>query len=314
MISVIVPVFNVEPYLSRCLDSLLAQDLRDIEIIVVDDGSTDGSPAICDAYRDCDARIRVFHTQNRGLSAARNLGIGNARGEWVMFVDSDDWVEPGFCQTPYRAAVESGADLVIFGFTVFKEDGRIDTKGFRMEAPVPPQAAVEFGINAAWNKLYRRALFDGIRYPEGRLFEDALTTYRLVYRAHRIAALDAPLYNYKKRQKSISTTCDERSCREKLLAAFERYDGLLSLGYPPEKLERGLLFDALHYLMRTEPDGTALYARAGGIVSACQGIPDGLKPVERNAIKLWRLNETLFHRYCRDMGLKVAPPERSHRQ
>ena len=94
MISVIVPVYNVEPYLRKCLDSILAQTYRNLEILVIDDGSTDGSGRICDEYAGRDERIKVFHTENHGLSCARNLGLDNANGEWIGFVDSDDWIEP----------------------------------------------------------------------------------------------------------------------------------------------------------------------------------------------------------------------------
>ena len=109
MISVIVPVYNVELYLRKCLNSVVNQTYRDLEILIIDDGSTDGSGEICDEYRK-DERVRVFHTDNRGLSCARNLGLDNATGEWIGFVDSDDWIEPDMYEVLIRRAEETGAD------------------------------------------------------------------------------------------------------------------------------------------------------------------------------------------------------------
>ena len=113
MISVIIPVYNVGDYINKCLASLAEQTMDDCEFIVIDDGSTDNSRIIIDEYCK-DPRFHCFHTNNRGLSAARNLGIEKAHGEWLMFVDGDDWVEPDFCRAPYRAAMDYEADLIIF--------------------------------------------------------------------------------------------------------------------------------------------------------------------------------------------------------
>ncbi len=114
LVSVIVPVYKVEPYLERCLDSLLNQTLKEIEIIIIDDGSPDRCGQICDAYAARDDQFRVVHQENRGLSAARNVGIEMAQADYLMFVDSDDWVHPDYCRLPYEAAVEHGVELVIF--------------------------------------------------------------------------------------------------------------------------------------------------------------------------------------------------------
>lgn len=118
MISVIVPIYNVEAYLPKCLDSLAAQTFPDAEFILIDDGSTDRSAEIASAYVGADPRFFVYHTTNHGLSAARNLGIEKARGDWLMFVDPDDYVTPDFCETPYRDALREEADLVIFGYSM----------------------------------------------------------------------------------------------------------------------------------------------------------------------------------------------------
>jgi glycosyltransferase involved in cell wall biosynthesis len=114
MISVIVPVYNVKPYLRKCLDSIINQTYRDLEILIIDDGSTDGSGDICDEYRK-DDRIKVFHTENRGLSAARNLGLDNTTGNWIGFIDSDDWIEPDMYEVLLRKAEETRADIIECG-------------------------------------------------------------------------------------------------------------------------------------------------------------------------------------------------------
>ena len=124
-LSVLVPVFNVERFLPRCLDSLAAQSLPGIEILLIDDGSTDASGRICEEYAARDARFRVIHQENRGLSAVRNRSLEEAAGEYLMFVDADDWVEPDFCETPWRCAVEQDADVVFFRYRRTKENGEI---------------------------------------------------------------------------------------------------------------------------------------------------------------------------------------------
>ena len=166
LVSVIVPVYKVEPYLERCLDSLVAQTLKEIEIIVIDDGSPDRCGEICDAYAAKDARFRVVHQENRGLSAARNAGIELARADYLMFVDSDDWVEPEFCRLPYEAAVEHGAELVMFSYE--KTDGsrgRVCPQGFEEGAKdrVTALKMLLHGVGmVAWNKFYHKKLFSDI--------------------------------------------------------------------------------------------------------------------------------------------------------
>ena len=126
MISVIIPVYNVEPYLRKCLDSIVNQTYRDLEILVVDDGSTDGSGAICDSYAEKDERVVVFHTENRGLSAARNLGLDNAKGEWINFLDSDDWMDSECFEFAISVAEDKKADLVFWGYVKEYENHSIE--------------------------------------------------------------------------------------------------------------------------------------------------------------------------------------------
>ena len=219
LVSVIVPVYKVEPYLERCLDSLADQTLKEIEIIVIDDGSPDRCGEICDAYAAKDARFRVVHQENCGLSAARNVGIELAQADYLMFVDSDDWVHPDYCRLPYEAAVEHGAELVMFQYR------RIEKEKERLWLPDEPEGikSQDDGIRilfqgagmVAWNKLYHNRLFREIRFPEGRFFEDNAVAHRIVYSAQKIFFLRCPLYYYVIREGSITRSKDYKKYKDR---------------------------------------------------------------------------------------------------
>ena len=212
LVSIVVPVYQVETYLDACVSSLLAQSYPHIEILLVDDGSTDRSPALCEAWAERDARVRVLHQRNGGLSAARNTGIEAARGDWLVLVDSDDRVAVDFVAQLLCAAQTAHADMAVCSFVydygetreplhpVIREEQATFT-GQELTQEYFSLRAVEFTV--AWNKIYRRELFAGVRYPERRLHEDEFTTYRLIYRAKRVAWLSAPLYYYRQRPGSI---------------------------------------------------------------------------------------------------------------
>ena len=236
-VSVIVPVYNVEPYLRRCIDSLINQTLENIEIILVDDGSTDGCETICDEYADNDSRIRVIHQENRGLSEARNVGIDKARADYLMFVDSDDWVEPKFCELPLTMAKKQQADIVMFQFRLF-QDGKPEKqrchfidKGIKTQAEALELIQGAFGM-AAWNKLYHRNLFRRNRYPKGKNYEDVFLTPVLVHEAKRIVYTSTVLYNYEKRPGSITTVLSAKNAQDKFDAITLTTQHLIDWGYP----------------------------------------------------------------------------------
>ena len=212
-VSVIVPVYNVGGYLRNCIDSIVAQTLKDIEIILVDDGSTDESGKICDEYAAQDKRIRVIHKTNGGLSSARNSGIDAATAPFLMFIDSDDWVEQGFCEKPYLAAKNYNADLVLFTFCIIHGDGTAVQKETGMRGGLLNEAeAIHYNVtfaHAAWLGLYHRRLFDNVRYPEGKLYEEAATTHKLIHTAQKIWLLNTPLYNYRVGRPGSITTANE---------------------------------------------------------------------------------------------------------
>lgn len=204
LISIIVPVYRVEDYLERCVESLRAQTYENLEIILVDDGSPDGCPGLCDGFAKKDNRIRVIHQENRGLSGARNTGIDVARGEYLAFVDSDDYVAPDFIRLLYEFLEESGCAISQCRFAYVQGEALPDSDGdawriYRGESLMeqlygPEEEATYFVV--AWNKLYRWELFRDIRYPEGKIHEDEATTYRLFHQGKKLAFLDRALYGY----------------------------------------------------------------------------------------------------------------------
>ena len=205
-VSVVVPIYNVAAYLPKCIDSVLAQTFRDYELILVNDGSTDDSPAIAEAYAQKDSRIRVVHKQNGGLSDARNEGMKYASGTYISFVDSDDFIEPVMLEKCVQALHDTGADMVIFDYyQYYQATGKKEVITNRFEAgrtySLSDTPELLTGIaNAAWNKIYRRTLFteNGILYPWGCLYEDLGTTYRLLARAEKVTFVNEPLYDYLK--------------------------------------------------------------------------------------------------------------------
>lgn len=204
-ISVIVPVYKVEPFLHRCVDSILAQSCSDFDLILVDDGSPDSCGAICEEYASKDSRIHVIHRENGGLSAARNSGIdwafANSDSQWLAFVDSDDWVHPEFLEYLYRAAQDTGSMISVCGFYRTGGETSSEREAFSCEALSADDyyctEEIHEGLTAvAWNKLYHKSLFASLRYPVGKLHEDEFTTYKAVYAAGTVAVIRNNLYAY----------------------------------------------------------------------------------------------------------------------
>lgn len=211
-ISVIVPIYNVEQYLHKCIDSIVNQTYHNLEIILVDDGSPDQCGKICDEYAEKDSRIIVIHKPNGGLSEARNAGLNIAKGDYILFVDSDDWLETNACESVINFAKDHNADIVTFG-VIFVQDGKKTYSHFGLKGKVSPSDCIkgmvyqihENGIyNYAVNKLYSKVLFKSIRYEKGKLAEDQGTTYKLFHNAHNIWVCEMNLYNYFQRDNSIS--------------------------------------------------------------------------------------------------------------
>lgn len=228
-ISVIVPVYKVEAYLARCVESILAQTYRDFELILVDDGSPDRCGELCEEYAKKDGRVRALHQENGGLSAARNTGIdwafANSDSRWLAFVDSDDWVHPVFLQTLYTTAEQTLCKISACG--LYRTGGeeiptQVDFSAACLNADDYYCGQMHDGLTAvAWNKLYHKSLFKNLRYPIGKLHEDEFTTYRAIYAAGKIGVTPARLYAYYQNPEGIMRS-QWNPRRMHMLEAFEQ--------------------------------------------------------------------------------------------
>lgn len=209
LISVIVPVYNVRPYLKRCIDSIIAQTYSNLEILLVDDGSTDGSGELCDAYARQDARVQVIHKKNAGQAAARNDAIDIARGSYLGFVDSDDFIDCRMFEILYQDLTEHDAQISIVTFQEFTEEKEVTVSRNLMSIEcqagekILQKLLLEEKIgDFSWNKLYRRELFKEIRYPVGRMMEDQGIMYKLVDQCTKVTYRPIRLYFYYQRPDS----------------------------------------------------------------------------------------------------------------
>ncbi|MBR6918161.1 MAG: glycosyltransferase family 2 protein [Clostridia bacterium] len=205
-ISVIVPVYKVEKYLDRCVSSILEQTFSDFELILVDDGSPDKCGEMCDAYAEKDDRITVIHKENGGLSDARNAGIDIANGEYLSFVDSDDYVAPDFLESMYGAIDRTGCMMSVCGIESFDDNGATDA----IYSPASEETVVigedmyeSLYQPSAWSKMYHRSIFDDIRYPVGRLFEDCFIYHLILDKIDKLVYVGKTLYYYYIRTDSI---------------------------------------------------------------------------------------------------------------
>ncbi len=231
-ISVIVPVYNVAEYLGKCVDSIMGQTYKNLEILLVDDGSKDNSGEICDEYALKDSRIRVIHQKNGGLSAARNTGLNAASGEYVFFCDSDDYIELDALEKLHSKLAADNADIVACGFSeVWEKEGKVTNKKAFTSNSTGRWSGHESIIQmmrtnnictVAWNKLYKRDLFDDVRFPEGRVHEDEATIYKALYKAKIVSFLPVSLYNYIQRNESIMHSQNDKRNDDLIMAGTER--------------------------------------------------------------------------------------------
>lgn len=209
LISIIVPIYNVEQYLDRCVKSIVEQTYTNLEIILVDDGSPDRCPAMCDAWAKRDPRIKVIHKANGGLSDARNAGLEIVAGEYIAFADSDDLIAADYVQQLYEAIQGTGVRMAACDTFSFYEEQEIPansggTVAYRTAEEALNELTSGVGVRAvAWNKLYHRSLLAGERFPVRRHHEDEFFTYRIIHKAGSVAYVDAQLYFYRQRRGSI---------------------------------------------------------------------------------------------------------------
>lgn len=208
-ISIIVPVYKVEQYLGKCIESILEQTHQNIELILVDDGSPDNCGNICDDYAKRDSRVRVIHKENGGLSSARNAGLEIASGAFLMFVDSDDYIALDTVETLYQRMQQDDSDMVVCGIQRVDEKGNLFPSGEGIHTKSGIYTAEEFypllflySVEAC-GKLYKRTAFEDIRFPVGKLHEDVFVTYKVVEKCAKISVLAEKLYYYLQRDNSI---------------------------------------------------------------------------------------------------------------
>jgi len=226
MISIIVPIYKVESELRQCLDSIISQSYTDIEILLVDDGSPDTCGEICDEYAQRDDRIRVFHTENKGLSAARNLGLDNAKGDIVAFIDSDDWIEPDMIESLARVLSETNSDIAVSGYLLENNSWtqNSDVEGALYEGNASLSALLTKKLNNnVWNKIYRKELFQDVRFPEGKNYEDITVMHRVLHKAKRVAVISEPKYHYRVRSESITKVYTASNLIDYAEAQLTRY-------------------------------------------------------------------------------------------
>ena len=224
-VSIIIPVYNVHQFLAESLNSVINQTYTNLEIIVVDDGSTDGSDEICDEYAVEDSRIRVIHQKNKGLSGARNTGLDIMSGDVVAFLDSDDAFNEEMIQRMVETMLNNDADVVICRYSSCRTTGRIpfpktsstNATSLVYDRKEALRALLSGKIDwYAWNKVYRRECFDSIRYPEGQVYEDIVTTYEILDASQKIAVIEEPLIMYRRRMESITEKYTLSSAQDRI--------------------------------------------------------------------------------------------------
>lgn len=266
IISIIVPVYNVEEYLDRCVESILKQTFTDFELILVDDGSPDNCPQMCDEWAKKDNRIKVIHKSNGGLSEARNAGIEIVNTEWIMFVDSDDEVKIDALKTLLDIVIDNQCDIGCCSFGVIENNEYFDNKNsleiniYTNKDAMNWYSHSKYGYTA-WNKIYKTTLFDSIRYPKGRIYEDVATTYKLIDKSKSICFIDKDLFYYRLRDKSISHSKFSIKNLDEI-KAFEEYYSFIKSNYPElEKRARRALV-------------LSIYKNISGYVLMCQNSRD----------------------------------------
>ncbi|MGN1277202.1 MAG: glycosyltransferase family 2 protein [Floccifex sp.] len=290
-ISVIIPVYNVEKYIQSCIKSVIDQTYSDIEILLVDDGSTDKSGIICDEYAACDSRITVVHQKNAGLSAARNRGISEASCDYITFIDSDDYIAPDYIERLYRGLLESNAQICICDYKKVDEEIEIEGLGYSCDitgalVKLSNKQALENVYTGDFHgvdfisvaKLYDKRLFldNGISFPVGKIHEDAFTTYKLLYLSERISYVDKEMYFYRIRRGSITTSAFSIKKLDKLEATRGECDFFLN--HNEIDLLRLALFDHLHehqLIIREMNDAACDVADKRKVV--CQLLQEDLK-------------------------------------
>lgn len=242
LVSVIIPVFNVKPYLIEALDSVINQTYTNLEIIIIDDGSSDGSDEICNKYARIDKRVIVIHQENKGLSSARNAGLDMMNGEAVVFLDSDDKLHPEFIRTMLAVMIREVSEVVLCKYTVQNMTDRLIRHKKEEAYPILEEglykrecalrALADGRINlSVWNKIYKRELWDNLRFRDGYVYEDIESTYRVFDSCNQIYVLDQPYYLHRIRPESITATYSYRNINDWVFA-LTQFEAFIQANIP----------------------------------------------------------------------------------
>lgn len=317
-LSVIVPVYKVEPYLEKCIDSILGQTMADLELILVDDGSPDNCPALCDAAAQKDPRVRVIHQKNGGLSAARNAGLEIARGEWIGFVDSDDYLAPDMYQTLLDRVRADGTKLAICSLVYVDENG---TPLPNEPSPITKDEVLSreqvlnrmFGFRywyyvVVHTRLYHRSLFEGYRFPVGRVHEDEFMAHHLIWNAGSVSLVARGLYFYVQRSGSIMANGFTAKRLDGALAYLDRTEFALehqlnTLAEMSYKYALEIIAEAID---RKLQDERLTQAREWAQRLLPRMIQTAQKPIHKIKFRLYRCSPLLFRRVQQVQGRMQA--------
>lgn len=273
LVSIVVPIYNVELYLEKCIQSILEQSYKNIEVLLIDDGSTDKSGEICDVYAGKDERIKVIHKKNGGLSSARNIGIKNSNAEYICFIDSDDWINREFTKVLMENILNSDAEIAVCGFIYEYSDKKTCNKIINSSKILNGQDALYnlynqnyLTMTVAWNKIYKKSLFNNIRYEEGIINEDENIIHELFYKSAKIVCIDKYLYHYRIRKNSITKSSfslknlDSVYVYENRLSFFENRNEALLTNLTLERYFRVLL-ESYYKVYFSELKNKELYSK-----------------------------------------------------
>lgn len=232
LVSVIIPIYKVEKYLDKCVKSVLSQTYQNLEVILVDDGSSDECPRLCDEYELNDQRVKTIHKPNGGLSDARNVGMKNSTGEYLLFVDSDDWIDKNLVETAIHAMSEYHVDIVSFSANVIENDAIVRqefmpySETVVLSAKKATEGVLKDSISSqVWLRLYNRRCWNGIEFPVGRLYEDLATTYKVFELAEKgVCFIPYALYNYLHNSDGISLSYNPKKAYHIFLGLKEHYE------------------------------------------------------------------------------------------
>lgn len=300
LISIIVPIYNVEKYLVRCINSLVNQTYENLEILLVNDGATDSSPQIVDEFAEKDKRIKALHKENGGLSDARNYGIDRAKGEYLFFIDSDDWLDVDTIQVLQQIASEYQADIVECSYrNVYREEIIEESKCTASIIVADRIKALEGMLDwkyfkaVAWNKLYHRSVIGDIRFPKGKIHEDEFTIYKYIYNAKKIVYIDVSKCNYDRtRESSITGVKFSEKNLYGVLALRERIDffrehGITEIEEKMNNVYCYVLFDRMNKVVENGISGKL--------------VNEVLEQVKKDV--LYFENRPVQERYLKDMNI-----------